>query len=112
MSKGRDRAFERLKTYSITITLAVAIVLAAVYFFKIILPQETIDLNRVTGAILGILFEGAGVGGSLVAFLAVLVGPKAKWGEAADFRVAVGIGSAAGLIVSALKLEFRHFFPA
>ncbi|WP_374538580.1 hypothetical protein [Chitinimonas taiwanensis] len=100
---SRDDAFKKIKDYGLEATLGLTAITTAVYAF---FANYGVDTNQIVGKFVGIVLNGVTAAASLVAFAAVLTAAPIKWGEVADLRTYIGIGSLIGLIASVVSLVF------
>lgn len=64
------------------------------------------DTDLVVGKFVGIVLDGVTAAASPAAFAAVLTASPGRWGEVADLRTCIGIGSLIGLIASVASPMF------
>lgn len=100
---SRDDAFKKIRDYGLETTLGLTAVTTFVYVF---FANYGVDTNQIVGKFVSIVLNGVTAAASLVAFAAVLTAASTKWGEVADLRTYIGIGSLIGLIASVVSLVF------
>ncbi len=96
MSK-RDATHLWLKNYGLEFTLVTTFFATAIYALFI---DYSADSNIVVGKFVGIVLNGITASASFVAFAGVVAASADKWGEVAELRAYIGIGSLIGLISS------------
>lgn len=100
---SRDGTFMKIKNYGLEATLGLTAITTFMYAFFV---NYGADTNQIVGKFVGIVLNGVTAAASLVAFAAVLTATPTKWGEVADLRTYIGIGSLIGLIASVVSLVF------
>ncbi len=99
----RDAAFKQIKNFGLETTLGLTALTTIAYAFFATYAGDT---DLIVGKFVSIVLNGVTAAASLVAFAAVLTASPAKWGEVADLRTYIGIGSLIGLIASVVSLMF------
>ncbi len=100
-----DKGFKYLQARNVPILAAgTGLIAAAFVVLELKRAGTTPSLDPLLGEFVSLLFTAAAFMGSAIAFALILCGTKSSWGEAGDSVGFLGLGSIAGLVVSAILL--------